>query len=76
MNEQWVKLSDRLPEGKEWVLLFNEISHTQEDFPGLSVTTSNPVYVRNGNAFKNGYTHWARIPYPLPMPGGYTEDEK
>jgi len=72
MSPDWISLSDRLPEGQEWVLLFHPVSHTDEDFPGLSVTSSNPEYVRAGNAEANGYSHWARIPYPLPLPGGYT----
>jgi hypothetical protein len=73
MNEAWIKLTERLPEGKEWVLLFHGGIHTE----GLSRTVSvNPEYVRNGNALKSGFTHWAYIPYPLPLPGGYTEPTK
>jgi len=73
MNPEWIPLSERLPEGREWVLLFHPVEHTDEDYPGLSVNSCNPEYVRAGNAEKNGYSHWARIPYPLPLPGGYTD---
>jgi len=71
MDPAWVELSDQLPEGPEWVLLFHPRMHADVDYPGLSVITSNPEYVRI-NAQKNGYTHWSRIPYPLPLPGGFT----
>lgn len=63
----WVPLKEQLPQGDEWVLLFNEQMHNDDEFPGLSVTVSNPEFIRCGNAIKQNYTHWARIPYPLPI---------
>jgi len=67
MNKEWILLSEKLPEGDDWVLIFHPGLHTDTEFPGLSVSASNPYYVRI-NAIKNGYTHWAKIPYPLPVP--------
>lgn len=62
----WKPLDTEPPEGPDWVLLFSPAMHNDPDFPGLSVTTSNPDYARE-NAARNGYTHWAPVTYPLPV---------
>ena len=63
---KWIQLCDELPEGDEWVVLFNPNWHYDMDFPGLSISCSNPEFARE-NAIKRGYTHWCRVPYPLPI---------
>ena len=66
MNKKWKLLKESIPKGDERVLLFNPAMHNDLDFPGLSVMTSNPEFARR-NGLNQGYTHWAKIPYPLPL---------
>lgn len=65
--KSWIPLDEQLPDGdmNECVLLFSPHMHLDWEFPGHSVVISNPVFARQ-NAMKRGYTHWSRIPYPLP----------
>jgi hypothetical protein len=65
---RWIPLSERLPKGKQIVVLFNPKWRDDPEFCGICVIASNPNYARI-NAIKHGYTHWARIPYPLPKKG-------
>lgn len=64
---EWRDLAKDPPTGDEWVLLFNQKNHDDQDFPGLSVCTSNATFARTDTALKQGFTKWARIPYPLPV---------
>lgn len=46
------------------VLIFNPSLRDDSDFPGHAIQVSNPVFASNGNAAKQGYTHWMPIPKP------------
>jgi hypothetical protein len=69
METNWIPLAEQLPEGDECIIMFNPYRILDEDFPGIPIEASNPEYART-NGLKCGYTHWCRVPYPLPRPGG------
>ena len=77
METKWIPLTEQLPEGREDVVLFKP---TNDDV-AIPLVVSNPVYAKS--ALAHGYTHWCRIPYPLPYekaeevrhPGEHLMDE-
>ena len=64
MESKWIPLTEP-PEGDECVILFFPYKIMDKDFPGIPLEASNPQFARE-SALKVGYTHWCRIPYPLP----------
>ena len=64
---KWISFEEELPNIHldECVLLFSYKLLEDKEFPGIPFEVSNPQYART-NAQKNGYTHWCRVPYPLP----------
>ena len=68
MEMKWISFDDELPKKrKEWVLVFLPILGAWADHPSLSVSCQKAEYARY-HAKKDGYTHWCKIPYPLPLP--------
>ena len=66
-HRAWQRLDNNPPgAGESWVLLFHPGHHRDPRYPGLSVTVSNCAFAQT-NAKSNGYSHWAPIPYPLPL---------
>jgi len=68
MEMEWISFDDELPKKRnEWLLVFLPILGGGQDFPSISISCQRAEYVRY-HAKKDGYTHWCRIPYPLPYP--------
>ena len=71
IETEWKPLTEP-PEGNECVVLFTpdraipkSSNYGKIDDVGIFLSASNASYARS-NALKHGYTHWYRIPYPLP----------
>ena len=64
MHEGWIALAKEKPlYADRPVLLFSPRLH--KSFEGHPITVSNPKYARF-TATKEGWTHWADVPWPYP----------
>lgn len=72
---KWIALTDSMPpyapltdqygrKTETSILLFYPSRFYDLSFPGHCVDVSNRPYVRNGNAQRQGATHWMEIPEP------------